>query len=186
MRTIAIGSVFFAAFAGCGQSSKVAPPPTGHPVQSGPEPSAATNVTRIESRLSAAELPKTPEALKEEFVRRFNEDNAGAFRDLCYWEDVPEDVKRKNMEIFMIGIGKNKHQVTSASIEPCSPNEFQTHFNNVDFPAVPNLSPTHALKVETFWKGEVDGLEEESDTNGRYPVGIKDGAYYLCVGVLPQ
>ena len=186
MRTVAIGSVFFAALAGCGQSPNVAPPASGQPDQTGAASAANPVAKSIESRLSAAEVPQTPEALKDEFVRRFNEDNYGAFRDLCYWEGVPEDVRQKNMEIFTIGLGKHPHHVTSASIEPCSPDEFQTHFNNINFPAVPNLSPTHALSVETLWKGEVDGLEEESDTNGRYPVGIKDGGYYLCVGVLPK
>jgi hypothetical protein len=186
MRTIAIGSVFFAALAGCGESSNVAPPASGRPAQTGAASSANTVAKPIESRLGAAEVPKTPEALKDEFVRRFNTDNYGAFRDLCCWEGVPEDVRRKNMEIFMMGLGKNQHHVTRARIEPCSPDEFQTHFNNIDFPAVPNLSPTHALEVETLWKGEVDGEEAESNTNGRYPVCTKDGGYYLCVGVLPK
>jgi predicted small lipoprotein YifL len=172
----------FAALAGCGrQSPNVAPSnvPQAQPSQAG------ADVKAIESRLAASEVPKSPEALKDEFVRRFDEDNFGAFRDLCCWDGVPEDVRRKNMEIFMIGIGTgtHRHHVTSARIEPCSPDQFETRFRNIDFPASPNLSPTHVLRVETLWKG---GEDEESDTSGSYPVGTKDGGYYLCVGVLPK
>lgn len=183
MRAMAIVSALFAALAGCGrQASNVAPSnvPQAQPSRAG------ADVKPIESRLAASEVPKTPEALKDEFVRRFDEDNFGAFRDLCCWDGVPEEVRRKNMEIFTIGMGVHQHHVTSARIEPCSPGQFETHFRNIDFPAAPNLSPTHVLYVETLWKGEADGLEEESDTSGSYPVGTKDGGYYLCVGVLPE
>lgn len=186
MRTVALGFVCVVALVGCGRrSSNVAPPvagqqpahPSAPPVNSGAQP--------IESRLTPSEIPKTPEAFKDEFVRRFNEDNYGAFRDLCYWEGVPEDVRRKNMELFTAGLRSHQHHITSARIEPCSPDQVED-FRDVNFPAV-NLSPTHVLYFESVWKGEVvDEVQEESGINGRRLVGTNDGDYYLCAGVLSK
>lgn len=191
MRTVVISSVMVATLVGCGRpSSNVAPPNSG---QAGPpvEASPVAAPKTIESRLSGSEIPTTPDALKDEFVRRFNEDNYGAFRDLCYWEGVPDDVKQKDMTIFMIGMKNSK--ATVARIEPCSPDEFESHFRNIDFPAESNLTPTHSLYVETKQQAESgddrneggDDFDAEPNTAGKYPVGIKDGGYYLCVGVLP-
>lgn len=177
MRTPAIplGCVLLAFLTGCSDSYSTTPPP--QPTEEVAEPEG------IESRLDASEIPKTPEALKDELVRRFDEDNYGAYRDLCYWEGVSEDVRQKNMKVFMIG--HSKSHITTARIEPCSPDQFDGHFSGLIDPPnnlgeVPNLTPTHALYYET-----VSG-DGSMKTRGDLPVGGKDGGYYICVGVAPQ
>jgi len=177
MRTtmMPFGSVFLALLVGCSDSYSTNQPP--QPTEDVAKPE------RIESRLDASEVPKTPEALKDEFVRRFDVDNYGAYRDLCYWEGVSEDVRQKNMKVLMIG--HSKSHITTARIEPCSPDQFDGHFSGLINPPnnsgeVPNLTPTHALYYET-----VSG-DGSMKTHGDLPVGTKDGSYYICVGVAPQ
>jgi len=164
---ILLTCALFANLGGCGGQTSRTPVAPGTPT--------STAADRIESRLGPSEIPKTPEAFKDEFVRRFNEDNNGAFRDLCYWEGVSEEMRRKNIKVFMMGMRRSR--VTTARIERCSADEFARHFDQPNSRQAPNLPPTHKLCCET---ASSDGSMK---TAGEYPVGTKNGGYYLCVGI---
>ena len=164
------------------------PPPVTHPGRV-----LLTKSTRAKLPASVSltptiadgDRPTSPDALRAEFIRRFEADLFAPFVELAYWGDSTEAQRREYLQGAWASLTMPGHEgrvllrsAEDVKLIPLSEYDFADHFHYFprDGDESVQLAPpvTHVLHVTTH--------EERGPCGGInfFAIGERDGRYYFC------